>query len=555
MTSSSFHSAPVFAEALETHWRDYRTSKDFAFFVEFAVSLNSLSEYLKQCQMPGLMRLAEELEHIALALFGDAAQHPLLAEQRDNIEGKLAHLLDELRHHKETTTPGHRQSDAPGSDCQKRSRGVLIVATDDHPSLEAMCGQLRFFGFLPAVTSWSELTTAEQAPLAILCLPEQPGAWPEATVTAIASLRTHFPSSHIYCLEVPVELENIIRLQRAGVDTCIPATSGYTDILPLLLNLVRDNEQEADRVLIVEDSQVATAVARRALAQHGINSLSIADPRHLLDVVAQYRPDAILMDMYMPFCSGVEATAALRQVAAYQSLPVIYLSGETDIAQQVEALRLGGDQFLTKPFNPVVLAAVVKTKIARYREMRQSSQHDGLTGLLNHTTSKMRISQRVAEASPGDRFVVAMLDIDRFKRINDTYGHPTGDQVIRDLAWLLRGRLRSSDLIGRYGGEEFIVALSDIDLACAITQLERIREDFAVLPHAHNSAGGAIYASFSCGVAALADYPDASALIAAADMALLQAKRSGRNRVVAAAIAASCSIVRAEVEEAAGSAL
>jgi PleD family two-component response regulator len=75
------------------------------------------------------------------------------------------------------------------------------------------------------------------------------------------------------------------------------------------------------------------------------------------------------MDMYMPFCTGVEVTRALRQIPEYQSLPVIYLSSETDIAQQVEALRLGGDQFLTKPINPIILASVVKTKIERYREM------------------------------------------------------------------------------------------------------------------------------------------------------------------------------------------
>ncbi|MDR2838921.1 MAG: diguanylate cyclase [Azonexus sp.] len=537
MSSPSFLSTSALAKNLEDHWRGYRVSGDFAFFVEFTVSLNSLTEYLKQRHMPGLMRLAEELEHIALALFGDVTQHPLTTDPAGDIERKLAHLLGELRRHKETPAPSRRQSDLPGGDARTRSRGVLIVAADDHPGLETMRGQLSFFGFLPTVTSWAEPTAGTQAPLAILCLPGQSGVWPEASVAIIAALRARFPASHIYCLEVPVELENIVRLQRAGVDTCIPITSGYADILPLLLDLVRDTEPEADRVLIVEDSQVATAFARRSLAQHGIESLSIADPRRLLDAAAKYHPDAILMDMHMPFCSGVEATAALRQVADYQALPVIYLSGETDIAQQVEALRLGGDQFLTKPFNPVVLAAVVKTKIARYREMRQSGQHDGLTRLLNHTTAKMRLAQHIADTPPGGQLVVAMLDIDHFKRVNDTYGHPAGDQVIRDLAWLLRGRLRSSDLIGRYGGEEFIIGLPDTDLASARVQLDRIREDFAVLPHAHNGEGGVIYASFSCGLAALSDFPALPELIAAADTALLQAKRAGRNRVMVASTA------------------
>lgn len=542
-----FLSVTTLAETLESHWRQYRATGDFTLFVEFTVSLNGLIEHLMRRHMSGLARIARELENTALTLFSDAAQQPLMPNLANTIESRLLRLLSELLRHEEPPPPNRRYSDSPGdeaADPWMHGRNVLIVAAAEHPWLESLCNQLASFGFLPSVTPWSgTMATDKQTPLAILCLPELPGAYPDDAVSVISELRKCFPTSHIYCLAVPAELENIVHLQRAGADTCIPAASGCADMLARLLDLAREDEPEAERVLLVEDSQTATVVVRRALSQHGIDSLAVADPRRLLEVAAGYRPDAILMDMYMPFCSGVEATAALRQFTEYQALPVIYLSSETDIAQQIEALRLGGDQFLTKPVNPVVLAAVVKTKIARYREMRHSGQHDGLTRLLNHTTAKTRIGQRVAEALPDGRLVVAMLDIDRFKSINDTWGHPVGDQVIRNLAWLLRGRLRSSDLIGRYGGEEFIVALPDTDLADAVAQLDRIREGFAVLPHAHDT--GTIHATFSCGIAALADYPSAAELIGAADAALLQAKRGGRNRVVA-------SVAGMQVEEAAG---
>jgi diguanylate cyclase (GGDEF)-like protein len=208
------------------------------------------------------------------------------------------------------------------------------------------------------------------------------------------------------------------------------------------------------------------------------------------------------------------------------------LSGETDIAQQVEALRLGGDQFLTKPANPIILSAVVKTKIDRYRDMLRSGRHDSLTGLLNHSASKEQLEQMLRRALPAGHLAVAMIDIDRFKSINDNYGHPVGDQVIRSLAWLLRGRLRNSDLIGRYGGEEFIVALGGVDIGQAVALIDRIREDFSQLPHAHSR--GALRASFSCGIAAVPSYVTGSSLIEAADAALLEAKREGRNRIIAA---------------------
>ncbi|MCL2523565.1 MAG: diguanylate cyclase [Betaproteobacteria bacterium] len=547
-----FHSVTALAETLQENWQNYRGSGDFADFVGCTVALNGLSEHLLRRHMPGLARLAQELENMALATFSDSTQHPLAPDLSNSIERKLVHLLAELRHHEEPPPPCRRQADsatatATATDTWARERNVLIVAAADNSCSRPLSEQLAFLGFPPSIVSWSAWsgpTTGRQAPLAIICLPDTPGAYSAATIAAITELRTRFPTSHIYCLEVPAELEHIVQLQRAGADTCVPVASGCTDIVVRLLDLTRDEEPEVQRVLVVEDSPTASTVVRRALSQHGIDSLAVADPRRLIEAAASYRPDAILMDMHMPFCSGVEATAALRQMCEYQALPIIYLSSESDVVQQVEALRLGGDQFLTKPINPVVLAAVVKTKIARYREMRHSGQHDSLTRLLNHTTAKTRIGKLVADTLPDGRLTVAMLDIDNFKSVNDTYGHPVGDQVIRNLAWLLRGRLRNSDLIGRYGGEEFIVALPDTNLNSAIAQLDRIRKDFSALPHAHGT--GAIYATFSCGVAALVDYPSATSLIGAADDALLQAKRGGRNRVEAASVAG------AQVKETAG---
>ena len=543
------------AETLEQRWRLYRERGDFDLFVEFTVSLNGLTERLKRRQMPGLVRACQELENTALALFGDHSMHPVPIDQANGIERKFGILLAELRRHEAPPAPARRLADdaASSEDPWSRPRSVLIVSRSNHPWAESLFEQLGFFGFAPEVAGWEGIPAISTPPLAILFLPDRPGcAYPPRAVASILALRTRFPTSYFYCLSVPVNLQSIVLLQRAGADACIPADSGISDILSRLLDLIRQDDQEADRVLVVEDSATATAHVRRSLAQHGIDCQAIDDPRKLLETAAEYRPDAILMDMYMPFCSGVEATAALRQIPEYHALPVIYLSSETDIVQQVEALRLGGDQFLTKPVNPIILASVVKTKIARYREMRHSGQHDSLTRLLNHSTAKIRIEQMLLAATPGRRLVVAMIDIDRFKSVNDNYGHPLGDQVIRSLAWLLRGRLRNTDLIGRYGGEEFILALPDMDIARAMRQLDCIREDFSALPHAHPD--GPVHATFSCGVACSADFSSDSALIGAADAALLAAKRQGRNRVLHAARGERLgSVARVQVEEPAGS--
>lgn len=533
---SSSHTIPRLAQTLEQRWEKYLKCGDFEVFVEFALSLNGLSEQLKRLHLAGLVRACQELENLALSLFGDESTHPVTAEQSKAIAQQLGVILSELHRQEAPVIPARRICDTTENtqESWQRPRRVVIISPHGHPWSISLAEQLRFFGFSADLQQESAPSGHGEPPLAIVLIPDEANAesHPDNAVEQIGKLRKQFPTSYIYCLAVPMSLESIVLRQRAGADACIPASSSASDILSRILDLAETGEQDAHRVLVVEDSATAIAHIRRSLSQHGIDSMAINDPRKLLETATDYRPDAILMDMYMPFCTGVEVTSALRQIPEFQALPVIYLSSETDIVQQVEALRLGGDQFLTKPVNPIILASVVKTKIERYREMLYAGRHDSLTGLLNHATSKSQLKTMLHSVSATGKLVVAMLDIDRFKLINDNYGHPVGDQVIRSLAWLLRGRLRSSDLIGRYGGEEFIIALPNLDQERAISLLNQIREDFAALPHAH--AHGTLHASFSCGVAALPDYQKASTLIQAADDALLEAKRSGRNRVVQA---------------------
>ncbi|HYD95560.1 MAG TPA: diguanylate cyclase [Noviherbaspirillum sp.] len=515
---------------LRTRWERYVAEGRFEQFIEFAVALNSLAEYFNRLRLPGLVRLCEGLENAALTRLGDQSTHPLPQQDILSLQRQVDTLLGSVA----TSRPppsGRRNEEppaAPDVDWIKPRAIWMVAAPEKRDMADALAHQLKFFGFKIFPLDWQEQRLPEDMPLAVLFVPAHPHAGKDE-FSCIATIRRSCPASQLFYLGVQAAIEPIVELMRAGIDVTIPAEDQPAMVLNCVLDLVQSNEQEQYRVLVVEDSRVAVALIQRTLAQHDIDTHAINDPADLLEALEAYKPDLVLMDMHMPRFNGVEATRVLRQTPAYGALPIVYLSGESDVGMQVEALRLGGDQFLMKPFNPVLLAAVVKTRIERFRETRRSTRLDGLTGLFNHTAAKSRLQAMVEEAA-GGALTVAMIDIDHFKSINDTYGHPVGDQVIRGLAWLLKGRLRSVDLIGRYGGEEFMVALPDVDLGRASAVIDRIRRDFSALPHAHPD--GALHATFSAGLAAFpAMHHSAAGLTEAADQALLQAKRLGRNRV------------------------
>ncbi len=515
---------------LRTRWEHYVADGRFEQFIEFAVAVNSLAEHFNRLRLPGLVRLCEGLENAVLARLGDQSKHPVSEADILALQRQIDTLLGSVTTSRPPVVERRAEEPAttPEIDWIKPRSVWLIAAPEKHEMSDALARQLQFFGFSICHTPWGGALPQGDMPLAVLFVPAGNEAQPEE-FAFIAAVREACPASQLFYLGVQSVIDPIVALMRAGIDVTIPAEEQSATVLNRMLDLVQINEQEKYRVLVVEDSRVAVALIQRTLAEHGIDSHAINDPGTLLEVLESYRPDLILMDMYMPRFNGVEATRVLRQMADYQSLPIVYLSGESDVGMQVEALRLGGDQFLIKPFNPVLLAAVVKTKIERFRETMRSTRLDGLTGLLNHTAAKARLQAMVAQTPEHGTLTVAMIDIDHFKSINDTYGHPVGDQVIRGLAWLLKGRLRSSDLIGRYGGEEFLIGLSDVTPEQARRVIDRIRSDFAALPHAH--PGGALYASFSSGIASFPMLDTAASLTEAADGALLQAKRLGRNRV------------------------
>ena len=324
-----------------------------------------------------------------------------------------------------------------------------------------------------------------------------------------------------------------IRLEavRAGSIAYLSKPVNIGVLVDKLDHLTSTQPVAAYRVLIVDDTDSHATHYAAILEQAGMSVRVVNDPLLVMQPLLDFVPDLILIDMYMPGCNGAELAMVIRQMDAFIGIPIVFLSAETDPDKQLAAVGLGGDDFLLKPVAPQHLVASVSSRIKRSLLLRSFMVNDSLTGLLNHTAIKDQLAREMIRAKRNKTALsMAMVDIDHFKLVNDNYGHPVGDRVIKSLSRLLKQRLRENDLVGRYGGEEFAVILVDADGPAAVKVLDNIRRDFALLRHLAGEQDFSV--TFSCGVADLSNFADGSRLIDAADKALYQAKHAGRNRVV-----------------------
>lgn len=305
----------------------------------------------------------------------------------------------------------------------------------------------------------------------------------------------------------------------------IPALAGRIEMLQ------QERELAPYRVLIVDDDEALAEHYRLTLAAAGMLAEKVSQPEEALMAMQNLHPDILLIDLHMPECTGAQLARAIRYEEAWLGIPIVYLSAEDDLEQQIKALDSGGgDDFLTKPISDRKLVATVRTRAARARKVDELMSKDSLTGLLKHSSIKERIAQEVERAHRnGKAMSMAMVDMDHFKQVNDTWGHPMGDQVIKTLAHLLRQRLRRQDSIGRYGGEEFVVVLPECDAADAVQLLDDVRQRFGEVRFIHKGQSFAV--TLSAGVATTEQFTDAQALLAASDAALYVAKHGGRNQV------------------------
>jgi diguanylate cyclase (GGDEF)-like protein len=297
-------------------------------------------------------------------------------------------------------------------------------------------------------------------------------------------------------------------------------------------------------IAIVDDDAAIRRLVRLFLRREGFDTIECTTGEEARAMLANEPWDLVILDRKLPDMDGVDLAQELRTRADFRTRYIIMLTGEAEQEDKVKGLTLGADDYITKPFQyPELLARIRAGKriVDLQKELLETNKRlellsitDGLTKLHNHRYFQDELARAFEESQRYQRpLSLAMIDIDFFKKFNDTYGHAVGDDVLKRAAELYRSSVRSTDLVARYGGEEFAVMMPETALEDGITFAEKIRHMIETTPL--ETQQGPLNVTVSLGVASVphSRIRSAKELIVAADKALYRAKRNGRNQVQA----------------------
>lgn len=332
------------------------------------------------------------------------------------------------------------------------------------------------------------------------------------------------------------DFEQKVEAVRCGADAHFELPLQRGSLMHRVKQAVGKLRSAAPRVLYVEDDPFHAAFVSAVLGAAGNEVRVCAKAAHFEQELTSFRPELVLMDVHFEGdISGYDLARYLRQDERYAATPVLFFTTSAETEGRLKSMQAGGDDFIVKPASAELLRLAVSTRIERARLLKSMLERDGLTGLLNHSAFLDRAKVALAEVEryPAEKKALVMIDIDHFKGVNDRFGHAMGDRVLASLGALLRRRLRQTDAVGRYGGEEFGIVLHHLNGNEAMALIERLLAEFRAIEHVL-PGGGKFRVTFSAGVGVADPAEDIDSWKKRVDDALYVAKRSGRNRVSAA---------------------
>jgi diguanylate cyclase (GGDEF)-like protein len=323
-----------------------------------------------------------------------------------------------------------------------------------------------------------------------------------------------------------------------GADGFYEVPVDWERLMSRLRYLLERNKPNMYRILSVEDDPDQAMFIRAVLESAGYKVHQIDDPKFFEEALLAVHPDLLLLDIMLPGITGFELARYVRQNERYATLPILFLSTQNALDAHIESARVGADDHLIKPVAPQLLLSAVASRLERARLINSLLHRDGLTKLLTHTAFMDEAEGVVAlcKRDPKKLACLFIVDIDHFRQLNTKHGYQTGDRVLTTLSTVMRERLRQSDKVGRYAGEQLIGIVEDLDEYDAIKLATRLLEDFAILEHKAPDGSG-FKATVSAGLCMFEpSVMDLNRWRRLTEQAVKAAKSAGRNCVMKAQV-------------------
>jgi diguanylate cyclase (GGDEF)-like protein len=496
----------------------------------------SLSPELQRRARQNAHTLAGSLSMFGFPLGGSFAQqieqllrspHPLDLDQAQKLQEWVVGLRQDIER------PGAEQT-SETTITEADHRPLLLLVEGDRVLAEALAREGEKQGFrsliAPDLSLAKDLLQQHQPDIALLDL--DISSSPEESLALLKDFQHRMPPVPVLVFADQSSLTRRVEIARQGGRIFLQKPFSLAQVFEAIDQVLKRTEPAQAKVLVVDDDLQMTSALKALLEPWGLKVTTLQDPRKFWETLEACAPDLLLLDVEMPYLGGVELCQVVRNDIRWGGLPILFLTAHTEFSTVNQVFAVGADDFISKPIAGPELVARIITRLERSKLMRRIAEIDPLTGVANRQKSTQDLEDLLSLAARHHQpLSLTILDLNQFKQVNDQQSHAAGDTVLRQLGYLLQQSFQSEDVIGRWGGEEFVVGMYGMTGAETAQRLT----PFFQLWH-QQSFRGVAGNLFQVAIAAgIAQYPqdgdDLRSLYRSADDVLQQVKREQRSGI------------------------
>lgn len=356
---------------------------------------------------------------------------------------------------------------------------------------------------------------------------------PDNSLNLLAELSQRTPPVPVVVFTAEDSLLDRVKVAHLGGRGILQKPVTPSQVLETVNQILQQSHATEARVMIVDDDPQILTALQALLSPWGLKIYTLDNPRRFLETMQLAEPELLIIDMEMPGINGIELCQIARKEPQWASLPILFLTTNNDTATRHQIFAVGADDYINKPIVEPELLARILNRLERTRWLRSLAEIDTLTFVANRRKSTQELNKYIQWSDAHKQpFSFAIVELDDLKQINYTYGHLVGDRVLSRLGELLKQMFHSQDVVGRWGGTEFVIGMAGMTKPEAVRRLVEVLKNFRELGFIDTN-NRTFHATFSAAVVAYPQDGDKlEALYQAADAVLNQAKAAGRNRVL-----------------------